>query len=220
MLRDYTVTLTGKMPLLMHADNIDWADEMAAWQGDPSHKKQSKAGDDRTPAYRWLGSLYHDGKVIGLPLDNLMRAFMEGGAMVPVPGGRSGKTFKSQTQSGMLVQGGHWPLLVGGKAIDVQPILALRNEPDFAAHRQFVATKGFSLFLKRARIGQNKHVRVRPMFEQWSAVGVVQVWDDQITVAALASIVTYAGLYKGIGDWRPGTEKKPGPFGMFSAVVK
>lgn len=218
-MRSYTVTLTGKTPLLMHADNIDWADQMDAWKANPANKKGSKAGDDRSPAFRWLGGLYHDGTHVALPNDNLMRCFMEGGAMVPVPGGRSGKTFKAQTQSGMLVDGSHWPVRVNGQAIPVGPLLALQSEKDFAVHRDAVTKHGFTLHVKRAKIGQSKHVRVRPVFDQWSVDGIVHVWDEQITKDVLREIVSYAGLYKGLGDWRPGG-KTPGPHGMFTAEVK
>lgn len=220
-MRSYEVTITGKMPLLMHADNIAWSDEMDAWKNNADNKKGSKAGDDRSPAFRWLGGLYHDGTVIAMPSDNLMRAFMEGGAMVPVPGGKSGKTFKSQTQSGMLVDGTHWPLFVGEKAqtIAVSSVMALRSEPDFLKHQQLVEKLGFSLHLKRAKIGQSKHVRVRAIFERWTTRGTLHVWDDQIKTDVLKKIVEQAGLYKGLGDWRPGG-KTPGPFGMFTATVK
>lgn len=217
--RSYLVTLAHKTPLVMHADNIDWADEMQRWRDDPANKKRSKAGDDRSPAFRWLGALYHDSAQVGLPNDNLMRAFMEGGTLVPVPGGRGGKTFKAQTQSGMLVDGSHWPLLVRGEPLAVAPILALREESSFEAHQAATDRMGFTLLVKRARIGQTKHIRVRPMFEQWSARGIIHVWDDQITGEVLQEIVTQAGLYKGIGDWRPGG-KTPGPFGMFTATVQ
>ncbi len=155
-MRTYTVKITGKMPLLMHADNIEWADEMDLWKSTPANKKGSRAGDDRSPAFRWLGCLYHDGAHVAIPNDNLMRAFMEGGAMCPVPGGRQGKTFKAQTQSGMLVDGTHWPLLIDGQPIPVTPILALRSESDFTAHQERVIQMGFRLHLKRARIGASE----------------------------------------------------------------
>jgi hypothetical protein len=100
----------------------------------------------------------------------------------------------------------------------VAPILALQNESDFTKHQREVEKHGFALHLKRAKIGQSKHVRVRPVFENWSATGQVHVWDDQITLEALREIVTQAGLYKGLGDWRPGG-KTPGPYGMFTATV-
>lgn len=218
-MKTYTVTLTGTMPLLMHADNIDWADLMEAWKADPMNKKASKAGDDRSPAFRWLGCLYHDGQKVGVPNDNLMRCFMEGGALVPVPGGRSGKTFKAQTQSGMLVENTHWPLIVRGNDVPIAPLQALQSEPAFDAHQRAAEKSGFRLFCKRAKIGQSKHIRVRPMFEAWVTTGTITVWDEQITKDVLQQIATQAGLYKGLGDWRPGG-KTPGPWGTFKASVK
>lgn len=219
-MRTYQVELVGKTGMLHHHDNIDWADEMDEWKNNPANKKGSKAGDDRSPAWRWLGSLYHDGAVVAMPQDNLMRAFMEGGAMVPVPGGRNGKTFKAQTQSGMLVGEAFWPLLVGREdaTIPVAPLLALQTVADFREHQATVKRQGFELHLKRAKIGASKHVRVRPFFATWKLRGTIHVWDDQITDGALTDILQYAGTYKGLGDWRP-SGKTPGPFGTFSASV-
>ena len=219
MARTYEVTITGKTPLIMHHDDIEWADKMDAWKNDPANRKTSKAGDDRSPAFRWLGCLYHDGQQICLPADNLMRAIMEGGAMVPVPGGRGNKTFKAQSQSGMSVAEPYWPLEVCGAVIEVAPLFDLMRESDFAAHKAVAQANDFSLFVKRAKIGTSKHVRVRPMFHQWGATGRVNVWDDQITDSVLQDILTYAGQYKGLCDWRPGS-KTPGSYGMFDAAIK
>lgn len=217
--RTYQVTLKGKTPLLMHWDNIEWADQMDEWKDSAENKKGSKAGDDRSPAWRWLGCVYHDENQIVMPSDNISRCVMEGGAMVPVPGGKNGKTFKSQSQSGMMTGEPSWPFLVGGKAIDVKPILALRKQNTFALHKKAVGELGFQLFVKRAKVGASKHVRVRPRFDEWSTTGTIVVWDDQITESVLAEILDYAGRYKGLGDWRPGG-RTPGPHGMFSATVK
>lgn len=219
-MQTYRVTITGTQPLLMHADDIEWADEMERWKLDKDHKKLSKAGDDRTPAHRWIGSLYRDeaGEVV-MPTENLMRCLMEGGAMVLVPGGRSGKTFKAQTQSGIMPRALGWPLLVSGKRIDGKPIEALLGEKDFSVHKETVETLGFSLFVKRARIGASKHVRVRPRFDSWQASGDLVVVDEQITEAVLTDIFEMAGTYKGLGDWRP-SSKTPGTFGMFTARIE
>ena len=217
--RTYQVKITGKTPLLMHSDNIAWADQMDEWKDSAENKKGSKAGDDRSPAWRWLGCVYHDDNCIVIPSDNISRCIMEGGAMVPVPGGKSGKTFKAQSQSGMMTGEATWPLLIDGKPIDVKKVLALKKEDSFSEHRKAVEKLGFVLFMKRAKIGQAKHVRVRPRFDKWSIEGTIVVWDDQITEGALREILDYAGRYKGLGDWRPGG-KTPGPQGMFSAEVK
>lgn len=218
-LRVYRVTITGTMPLLMHSDDIDWADQMDAWKNNKDNKKTSRAGDDRSPPHRWLGSLYHNAaEQIIIPTENIMRALMEGGAGVPVPGGRSGKTFKAQTQSGIIPREIGWPLQVGGKIVSYQPLRALLEERDFQEHKAAAQKLGFELYVKRARIGQSKHIRVRPRFNEWSATGELVVTDDQITDDALADIFEYAGKYKGLGDWRP-SSKTPGTFGTFEAQI-
>lgn len=218
--RKYEVTITGTTPLLMHWDNIDWADKLDAWKADPANKKTGKAGDDRSPAWRWIGSMYHDGKVVAMPSDNLMRCIMEGGVMVPVPGGRGNKTFKSQTQSGMMSDQPYWPVYVAnGSQVPMSAIEPLLKTEDFAQHKDACAALGFRLHVKRAPVNSSKHIRVRPMFEGWRLKGSITVWDEQITTRVLTDILTYAGQYKGLGDWRPGG-RTPGSFGMFSAEVK
>ena len=165
--------------------------------------------------------MYHDGQVAAMPSDNLMRCFMEGGAMVPVPGGKNGKTFKAQTQSGMMVAEPFWPLSVNGDGmlVPMSQVNALLKQEDFASHKQAADALGFSLFVKRAKIGASKHVRVRPRFDSWALTGTINVWDKQITKAVLTDVLRYAGQYKGLGDWRPGG-KTPGSFGMFEAVIE
>lgn len=219
-MRSYMVTLTGITPLLLHRDNIEFSDDLKRWREDPKNKKLSIPGDDRSPAFTWLGCLYeHDGKVV-IPSDNLMRCFMEGGTSVPVPGGKSGKTFKAQTQSGMMTSEPAWAIEIDGRPIASDPLLiTLRGEYDFYVHRQVAIDSGFSLFVKRAKIGTSKHIRVRPKFSRWAVSGQVDVWDDQITTDALKSILGFAGDYKGLGDWRP-SGKTPGPHGRFRAEVE
>lgn len=215
------VTITGETDILMHADNIDWADQMEAWKNNADNKKLSKAGDDRTPAWRWIGCLnYDDPKngVVSIPSENLMRSIMEGAAGVPT--GKGQKTFKSQSQSGLLCRDFSWPLLVGGKQISMAAIWKLKEElKTFKDHLKAAEDLGFSLFVKRAKIGNSKHIRVRPRFADWSARGQLIITDEQITIPILQSILDQAGMYKGLFDWRPGA-KTPGPFGMFKAKVE
>lgn len=217
-MRQYSVTIVGKSPLLMHWDNIQWAEQTKKWREVPDNKKLSVAGDDRSPAWTWLGALYHDGKHVTIPQDNLMRCMMEGGASVLVPGGKNGKTFKAQSQSGMMVHDLHFPVLVGGKPVPIAPLFDLVGNNDFAKHEQVATDSGFWLLVKRAKIGASKHVRVRPRFDQWELHGLIDVWDDQITEHALRDILKMAGDYKGLGDWRP-SSRTPGPFGRFEAKI-
>jgi hypothetical protein len=219
-MKTIAVEITGRTPFLMHADNIEWADLMEEWKNDPKNKKFSKAGDDRTPPWRWLGCLNHDGKVITIPSEYIMRCIMEGASQVLVPGGKSGKTFKSQSQSGLFCADFHWPLLIKGKLISKEDLFALRDDEfTFRDHIEAVEKMGFALFVKRAKIGQSKHIRVRLRFDNWSAKGQITITDTLITREILGQILEIAGQYKGLGDWRPGC-KTPGAFGMFSAELK
>lgn len=219
-MRTYKISITGTQPLLMHNDDIEWADKLEAWKLDKDNKKISKAGDDRSPAFRWMGCLYRNEEgLVVIPTSNIMRALMEGATMVLVPGGKSGKTFKSQSQSGVMPRAIGWPLTINGKTIPTKPIDALMDEKDFAKHQQAVTKMGFSLFPKRAKIGQSKHIRVRPRFDTWAAEGELVVTDDQITDDVFRDFFEVAGKYKGLGDWRP-SSRTPGTFGMFTATVE
>jgi len=90
-MKTVTVTITGSTPLLMHADNIEWADLMEDWKNNPKNKAMSKAGEDRTPPWRWIGCLnYDDPKtgVVTLPSEYIMASVMGGAAQVPTRQGQ------------------------------------------------------------------------------------------------------------------------------------
>jgi hypothetical protein len=208
------------MPILWHADNIEWSDLMEEWKNDPANKTKSKAGDDRTPPYRWIGCLNYDDPNTGnitLPSEYFMRCLMDGAAQVPTGRGRT--TFKSQSQSGIVSADFHWEFKSNGKSISMLAIQDLKTLQTFREHQEGVRDLGFSLFVKRVKIGENKHIRVRPRFEEWSAAGDLLVVDEQITDKILTSILDISGRLKGLGDWRPSAPKSPGPFGTFVAKI-
>lgn len=216
-MREYRVTLTGKTPMLMHRDDIEWADRMEAWKKDPANHSKGKRGDDRTPPYRWLGALYHDGARVTVPADNVMAGLMLAGAMVPT--GRGKGTFKRATQSGVQPLGMGWPLLVKGHEVPVAPFFDGMELRTFDQFQELAAAHGFMLFLKRAPVGMSKHIRVRPRFDDWQTTVSLSVVDDQINDVVLKTIFDHFGQYKGLGSWRPGG-KTPGPWGMFTATVE
>jgi hypothetical protein len=219
-IRTVLVELIGEMPLLMHADNIEWSDLMDSWKNEPSNKTKSKAGDDRTPPWRWIGSLNYDNPqsgVVTIPSEYVMRCVMGGAAEVPT--GRGRKTFKELSQTGILCSAFHWPLLVKGKPISMDAIEKLRELRTFKEHTEAVQKLGFSLYVKRAKIGESKHIRVRPRFDNWSTSGELTIVDDLITNKVLIDIFDIAGRLKGLGDWRPSAPKRPGPFGTFKAKI-
>lgn len=215
--RTYAVTLTGETPLLLHNGAFDWDPIIAKWRKDPANKALQAKGDDRSPAWTWISRLYTGGGKVVMDADNLMTVLREGGARLST--GKGTKTFKAQTQSGLVVDQLFWPLLVNGQEIPYAPIEALIAENDYEKHCEAVQQMGFTLFAKRAQVKMSKNIRVRPRFDNWSIAGTITVFDDQITTEVLAEILTQAGRYSGIGDWRP-SSKTPGSYGRFSSEIK
>ena len=165
-----------------------------------------------------MGNLYVESGVIVIPSDNLMTMMREGGKRCMT--GKGQQTFKSQTQSGLVVDQAGWPIITSTAApIPYKPFRDLINESAFEKHEAAATDHGFSLFVKRAKIGAAKHVRVRPRFDVWSCSGSVTILDENITKAVFQNILTFAGTYAGIGDWRPSSPKSPGPFGKFTAEI-
>ncbi len=214
-MRRYSFVLNGLTPLLMHADNIEFADELQAWRKNPENKGTSKAGDDRSPAWSWLGGVYLSAECVALPSDNLAISLRQAGAKMTMKGKKS---FKEESVSGMFVEDEYLPIEVAGKTIPAASVRALRELDEFPAHLKAVEKLGFSLFVKRAAIGMSKHVRVRAKFTEWACRGVVQVDSEALTPEVLGQLFALAGRV-GVGSWRPGG-KTPGRFGMFGASIK
>lgn len=216
-MRSYQVTLEGVTPLMMHRDNLEFKSVVDKWQRDPSNRDKSTPGDDRSPSWGWIGSLYHDGKHVALPTDCVMASCMGAGAEVKSPRGK--KSLKAQTQSGMAFAEPFLSFAVGGKAVKFTDIQPLQAEDNFDAHMARARDLGFALDIRRARVGMSKHVRVRPVFDEWSATGTLNVWDDTLTKETLETVFYLAGDKYGLLEWRP-SGRRPGPFGRFRATVK
>ena len=206
--------LTGTMPLLMHQDDVEAADEVKEWQRDPANKNISIAGDDRSPAWVWQTYLYHDGENVVMPAQNIMVCLRQAGTQMIL---KKQKTFKEISQSGLLIEDEFCEFTAGGKPLSITAIHNLRDKT-FKQMSDAVEKMGFRLFVKRAVIGKAKHVRVRPRFDKWTVSGTMLVIAPEITYDHVEMMFGIAGRV-GLGDWRPGC-KTPGPFGMFSAKLK
>jgi hypothetical protein len=206
--------LKGVTPLLMHADDVEAASTLDEWRKSASNKNVSVPGDDRSPAWTWQTYMYRDenGNVT-LPADNVMVALRQAGAKVIM---KRQTTFKALTQSGLLMTDEHLAFTNNGKPVSAVSFTEIRDEP-FRVHKAKANDAGFELLIKRAKVGANKHVRVRPMFRAWEIRGTISVLAPEITPDKLQEIFTLAGDV-GLCDWRPGC-KTPGRFGMFEATV-
>lgn len=209
----FKFTITGITALLLHADLVEEADALKTWQGE--HKSLSVPGDDRSPPWTWQTYLNSDDEFVVFPSDNIMSALRKAGAMVILKGQT---TFKSATQSGLLIEEEHCPVIGPKGQVKIADLKKFESEP-FAVHAENVKALGFRLFVKRAKVGQNKHVRVRARFDAWNLTGIIQVSDPAITLAKLTEIFNHCGTSVGLGDWRPSAPKSPGPYGRFSVKL-
>jgi len=219
-MRQYKITMTGTTPLLMHSDSVEWADKLQKYR--EKNKKTGVKGDDRSPPWTWIGYPYFEGGKVGMCTDNISTMMREAAAGIVVPGAKGGKkTFKSQSQSGIIVDDLLWPIITPLGEVASAPVHELEMENDFAIHEQRARELGFRLFVKRVRMpGSNrKNVRVRPCFDTWTLIGTLTVLDQQITTEILTEIYSIGGEYKGIGDWRP-SSGAPGQYGKFVAKVE
>lgn len=220
-MQQYNLTLTGLTPLLMHGDNLSFGEKIAAWRKDPGNKEHSVSGDDRSPAWTWIGYAYHDGRVMGLPADNIMTMLREGGAKVRT--GKNQETYKKHTQAGIMVDGEQFDLYVNDNMVPVEGLKDLIGNLEFVEHIERAEAAGFELLVKRAKVGASKHVRVRPMFRTWEARGSITVLDPEtsgLTEDVLGLILRQAGALVGVGDWRPSSPKSSGTFGKFQPTLE
>ena len=213
---EYSFCLTGSTPLLMHADDIDWADELEIWRKDRNNRGQSKAGDDRSPAWTWQGYLYRDAEgKIAIPYEMVMAALKNAGAQIIW---KKQKSFKEKTQSGLSARTEFFEFYYGPDNRQLTISDLPKREETYIQQKQHVEKDlGFLLFAKRAKVGQSKHVRIRPRFEQWSVRGQIIVTDADITPEILQQLFEVSGSV-GLGDWRP-SSKSPGPFGQFEVQL-
>ena len=89
--KQYEIILTGESPLLLHRDNLEFSEVVKKWQKAPENKELSQAGDDRSPAWTWIGCLYTDKKTVGIDADCVMSMLREGGAKLKT--GRKTETY-------------------------------------------------------------------------------------------------------------------------------
>jgi len=201
----YQFSLTGFMPLLMHADDIEGADELKVWRNDTNNKNVSVPGDDRSPPWSWQTYLYRSNGSVVMPSENIMASLRVAGAKMIL---KNKKTFKEASQSGLLITSEHCEFRCNGESVDFASIDSLRHDSSvtFRDHITYCRDNGFDLDVRRAKVGTNKHIRVRAKFSTWSVSG------------ELADLFRLAGR-AGLCDWRPSAPKSPGPYGQFEAEI-
>jgi hypothetical protein len=214
-MQKYTFELNGITSLIMHNNNIMERDRLDAIR---KKMKGGKPGDDRSPPESWKGYLYvsEDTENVCIPAENLLSCLLGGGMKVKVSGKETLKTHSQRVAFDRL----DYDLLVNGKPI--QKSLVDKISGDFVDHANSARDLGFKLNVKPVSVGTTKHIRVRPIFGNWSVIGTFEIEEDDalvLNLSALRDLFAACGRLVGLGDWRPGSPKRPGQYGRFSAKV-
>jgi len=217
---EWTAKLEGITSLFLHQDAVLETDRVQAWRKDPKNKASAK-GDDRFPPWTWRTYLYVDGADIVLPAMNITAMLSKGGTDFSLQGSR--KSLKAAAASLIVLTDVSFPLSTHkGKPLQIADINAI--DPDMPFEDQIIAVEklGFVIDVRRVTIGTSKHIRCRPrLLPGWTCTIRGQVIDEnKIPKAELGRLFEYCGTVVGLGDWRPGAPKKPGPHGKFVAKVK
>lgn len=218
----FKVEIIGKMPLLMHMDSIEGRDELEGWRGRPENKKLSKPGDDRTPPWTWRTYMYHDQTSVTLAFNNLQRAMSQGATNVKQ--GKGAKSWKADSIGEVLFDKEHLPLECRCdpnkplRSVAWEDVLHVAELKMYADQVKGAEKLGFRLFAKPVTVNKNKHIRVRPRFDEWKVTTVLTVGDDRITTEVLKQWFFYAGK-AGVGDGRPSSPRTPYPYGTFDTKV-
>lgn len=176
----FEAKLVGDAPLLMHSVRL--LDKMSAQAKEMAAvtKKKQKTDDDMLTIKRleWYAGIYTDetGRV-AIPADNILASVIEGA--------RKAKLGKL-AQAAVFETAAYYPLIYSGP----KDLAALYANGRFCDYRG-------------VRNQQNRVMRSRPIFREWSC-DISLIFNETILdPAQLKQALEAAGEQVGIGDWRP-----------------
>lgn len=226
--RRFDITLTGTMPLLMHWDNpeSELSEDRLAYAA--AHRGDHAKGDDRSPAWTWFYYVSFDahpnGKnEVGIPWEYIVRILGDAGAQMK--GAKANSTLKREAVASVMpIVDEHlcYPLRLGSKkrTLTYEQLKPMVGVKEFRSHVEFARKNDFNLLVKRAAVGQSRHVRVRPQFPVWQVtIPVTLLASTQLSGDSFGQLWKHAERL-GIGDWRPSAPKSPGIYGTFKAEIQ
>jgi len=150
-------------------------------------KKKKRSGEEKRDDEVEKALYRNSDWVICQPARHIECAMIQAAKMFKVDG-KGKKTFKS---------------LVGA-TVEVHPELIPHKFQKYTVEESAV------------KIGPARILRRRPKFDPWELHFQIKTIDEQLPIETLKDILDTAGVYCGLGDYRPGT---CGKFGRF-AVIK
>lgn len=186
----FRLSLAGEQPLLMHNARLsDPLDEFAIKLKKISAKRKKTEDDHREMAdIEFLGGIYHDDDLGPyLPAQNFERCLIDAAKKIKLG---------TALRPALIVETNINPLAYDGP----RDLPSLMKDENFR-HRS------------SAKVGQQRVMRTRPHFREWSVYADGDLDTEQIDFAQLRQIVDIAGRQIGMADWRP-------RFGRFTGTVE
>jgi len=186
------IKITGVTALLMHSDQL--ADPL--WDGTKAMKRISSkrtktdADHESMAEMEFRSALYLDADgAVAIPYRNIVKCLIEGARIT-----KSG----AKVERGLAAMGTDFTLTYPGSPL---------TPADLYSRKEFVSRMS-------VKVGQQRVMRVRPMFRQWGLTVDVMTDPAVLGIEELADIAMNAGQMVGLGDYRKG-----GGFGRFNASV-
>lgn len=176
---DFTITLTGTAPLLMHNSRLSNPLDPATKALKKVTGKRQKTDDDHEQIARleFAGGLYLDPDVGPyIPGENIARALVDGAKL---------------TKMGVKVTRGVFI------STDVNPLAY-----DGPRDEQKLWDAGWR-HMASVKIGTSRTMRCRPWFPEWKVQADGILDPSVLELEDLATIADNAGSLIGLGDWRP-----------------
>ena len=187
------VTIRGLQPLLLHKYTV-------ASVSDPK-ARMVKTRDSTTFADEWRKGTYVDeGKFLIMPSVNILACLFDG-----AKGMKIGKKAVTRSVYTSLVVSPIQPRILWSEDGKKYEEIHIDSIPD----RQWLHASG-------AVISGRRIDRIRTQVPPgWIISFQILTKDDALSHDDIKTIVESAGKFAGLGDWRPSSPKKPGPYGVF-----
>lgn len=190
--KKYIVTIIGRSDILFNR-MIDQSETPA--EGTLEKGKKNAITKDRAEVERkiWREKAYirPESDILYIPGENIHQCIVDGASYwgMPIPG--RGKTqYTGVVKAGVICQDISLAVLDGtGNYVEAKK----DDLVSFGRSVNGTPTKGKG----------SKVYRIRPSLESWKGTFLMTVMDARLTPQILRTIISYAGLYKGLGDWRP-----------------
>lgn len=187
---DFTITIEGTAPLLMHSSRLSDPLDPAAKALKKASSKRSKTDEDHAAVAEaeFRGGLYLDPDVGPyIPGENIMASLVAGAKL---------NKLGVKVTRGLLIKSDVNPIVYSGPR-DADGLWADPNH----SHRASV------------KVGTSRVIRTRPIFREWLTEAEGTLDESQLDITELSAIAENAGAFIGLGDWRP-------RFGRFIAKVE